>query len=81
VDLVTESFAGPHDYANNPWWYNAANGDIRDFSGWSKLQIDLLDWATNYTTSLAFAAPFALSAIVEQTYIREALSIRPRRRP
>lgn len=81
IDLVTESFAGPHDYANNPWWYDSATGNIRDFSGWSKFQIGALDWATNYTTSLAFAAPFALSAIIEQTYSREALSVLPRRRP
>jgi filamentous hemagglutinin len=81
IDLVTESFAGPHDYANNPTWYDSATGNIRNLTGWSRFQLGALDLATNYTTSLAFAAPFALSAIVEQTHSLDSLSARPRRRP
>ena len=81
IDLISELFAGPHDYANILPWYDAATGNIRNFSGWSRFQISTLDLATNYTTSLAFAAPFALSAMIEQTYSFGALSVRPRRRP
>ncbi|UWE14533.1 RHS repeat domain-containing protein [Herbaspirillum huttiense] len=61
IDLVTESFAGPHDFANAPWFYDSATGMIRaGSSGFMK------DLATNYTTSLAFAAPFAAAALSEE---------------
>lgn len=80
VDVVMESFAGPHDFANSPSWYDSATaGSIRDFSSWSKLQIGLLDLATNYTTSLTFATPFALSTVVEQTNSLDSIRVRPRR--
>ena len=60
--MVTESFAGPHDSANAPWFYSQ-NGLIRDLSGTNVFALDL---ATNYTSSLAFASPFAAGPIYEQ---------------
>jgi RHS repeat-associated protein len=59
IDLVVESFAGPHDMANSPWFYDA-NGLIKDLAG---KPIFALELATNYTTSLIFAAPFAAGAL------------------
>jgi len=64
VDMVLESFAGPHDAANAPWWYDS-RGNIKPFADSQSI---LLDVTTNYTTSLLFAAPFAIAAIREQTY-------------
>ncbi len=63
-DMVLESYAGPHDFANAPHWYNAIGNIRTELGDQSKL---LLDWTTNYTTSLIFATPFALAAIREQT--------------
>lgn len=63
VDMVLESFAGPHDSANAHWWYDR-QGNIKNLSG---MQATFLDLTTNYTTSLIFAAPFAIAAIREQT--------------
>jgi RHS repeat-associated protein len=60
IDMINESFAGPHDTANAPWYYDA-KGLIA--SGTEGLTRELL---TNYTTSLIFAAPFAAGAIYEQ---------------
>ena len=51
IDMITESFAGPHDMANAPWYYDA-NGLIR--AGTDGLLRELM---TNYTTSLIFAVP------------------------
>lgn len=65
-DMVLESFAGPHDAANSNYFYGP-DGNIRSFNGWSKLQENLLEYSTNYSTSLAFASPFAAAAISEQT--------------
>ncbi|MEO8298515.1 MAG: RHS repeat-associated core domain-containing protein [Burkholderiales bacterium] len=65
-DMILESFAGPHDKANSPWFYNPENGDIR--MGMSQLERKFKDVTTNYSTSLIFAAPFAGAAIYEQTY-------------
>ena len=62
IDLVTEAFAGPHDKANSRWFYDS-NGLIKDLTGTNVFALDL---ATNYTTSLIFATPFALGAIAEQ---------------
>ena len=66
VDMVVESFSGPHDTANMPWFYNMNTGDIlrpmsryREFFG---------EYLGNYSSSLVFAAPFAAAAIREQTY-------------
>jgi len=64
VDMVLESFAGPHDFANAPWWYDS-RGNIKPFTDSQSI---LLNVTTNYTTSLLFAAPFAIAAIREQTY-------------
>ncbi len=60
IDMVVESFAGPHDMANSHWYY--------DSTGLIKAGTDsfALDMVTNYTTSLIFAAPFAAAAISEQ---------------
>jgi hypothetical protein len=62
VDMVLESFAGPHDMANSLWFYE--NGLNKEMSG---LKAFVLDVTTNYSTSLIFAAPFAVGAIMEQT--------------
>ena len=61
--MVNESFAGPHDYENSISFYDMTTGMIREGSdqGWLK------EFATNYTTSLIFAAPLAAGAIYEQT--------------
>jgi RHS repeat-associated protein len=61
VDMVVESFVGPHDKANSYWFYNA-DGLIK--AGTDSFALEL---ATNYTTSLLFAGPFAAGAIYEQT--------------
>jgi hypothetical protein len=62
-DMVMESFAGPHDFANSPWFYGA-DGTIRAMP---TMQSGVLDGLTNYSTSLIFAVPFAAASIVEQT--------------
>ncbi|MET0116025.1 MAG: RHS repeat-associated core domain-containing protein [Sedimenticola sp.] len=62
IDMVVESFAGPHDKANSHWFYDS-NGLIKDMTGVNVLAVDI---TTNYTTSLIFAAPFAAGAIYEQ---------------
>ncbi len=66
VDMVMESFAGPHDLANSSHFYDT-NGNIRYLGYLSKLQANLLEYSTNYTSSLAFALPFASAAIAEQS--------------
>ena len=65
VDMVAEAFAGPHDKANSYWFYNA-EGLIKE-STLTGASAFALEMATNYTTSLLFAAPFAFGAIAEQT--------------
>jgi RHS repeat-associated protein len=78
-DLVLESFAGPHDMANSFYWYDDM-GDIKASLGnWAPWERTALDYATNYTTSLMLAAPFAAAAIVEQTHanVNLSLAIRP----
>jgi RHS repeat-associated protein len=62
IDMIVESFAGPHDTANSRWFYDS-NGLIKNMTG---VNVFALDMATNYTTSLIFAAPFAAGAIYEQ---------------
>ena len=62
--MVLESFAGSHDFANSPYFYNP--------DGTGKLPIGgikgmLLEFSTNATTSLAFATPFAAAAVAEQS--------------
>ena len=81
ADMVLESFAGPHDSANSRWFYDPATGDIKDFSGWNNFEKAALEVTTNYTTSLLFAAPFAATAIIEQTDATSSLLTRKRRRP
>ena len=66
IDMVLESFAGPHDMANSNYFYDS-EGYIKDFSKWSSFSRNLLEYSTNYTSSLAFAAPFAAAAISEQS--------------
>jgi len=63
IDMIMESFAGPHDFANSYWFYDAM-GNNKTLTG----NVFMLNLATNYTTSLMFAAPFAAGAIYEQTY-------------
>lgn len=66
VDMVVESFSGPHDTANMPWFYNMSTGNIlRPMSAYRE---SFGEWLGNYSTSLVFAAPFAAAAIREQTY-------------
>ena len=66
-DMVLESFSGPHDMANSFWYYNSETGNIKSFSDWSTFQKNLLEYSTNYSTSLMIAAPFAAGAISEQS--------------
>jgi hypothetical protein len=67
VDMVVESFAGPHDLANHPWFYSEG--------GWTRAGTNsfLRNLGTNYTTSLMFASPFAAAAIIEQTNLQTLL--------
>lgn len=74
-DMVTESFAGPHDFMNSLTWYvgpaqilegYGVMGDgLPDayFNGWATV----VNWATNYTTSLLVAAPIAAGPILQQS--------------
>jgi RHS repeat-associated protein len=88
IDMVTESFAGPHDKANSYWWYvNTPQqvlenfgmvGDALPSTYYTALQNTLLEYATNYSTSLLFAMPFASAAIVEQSWSADALRTRRR---
>ena len=64
IDMVVESFAGPHDSANQRWFYNSL-GQIREMSNRQSLVGELFG---NYSTSLIFAAPFAIAAVREQTF-------------
>lgn len=64
VDMVVESFAGPHDHANMSWFYNE-QGFIRPLT---TMQNFMGEGLGNYTSSLVFATPFALAAIREQTF-------------
>jgi len=66
ADMVLESFAGPHDMANSTYFYDT-NGNIKYLGNLSDFQKIALDYATNYTTSLVFAAPFAAAGITEQS--------------
>jgi hypothetical protein len=85
-DLMVESFAGPHDMANSPWWYvNTPQqlalglgqlGDALPAKFYSTFAKTFLEYATNYTTSLMFAAPFAAGAILEQTWMSTNLNVR-----
>lgn len=67
ADMVLESFAGPHDTGNMPWFYDRSTGGLRDLT---RLQGFAGEALGNYTSSLLFAAPFAAGAIREQTYYR-----------
>jgi hypothetical protein len=65
--------------ANSFYWYDDM-GDIKASLGnWAPWERTALDYATNYTTSLMLAAPFAAAAIVEQTHanVNLSLAIRP----
>ena len=66
TDMVLESFAGPHDMANSSHFYDA-DGYIKNLSGNSSFYNKFLEYSTNYTSSLAFAAPFAAAGISEQS--------------
>ncbi|MBK6630007.1 MAG: RHS repeat-associated core domain-containing protein [Betaproteobacteria bacterium] len=72
VDMIVEAFAGPHDFANAPMWYGA-DGSIR--TGMSAFERGIGE-VMNYTTSLAFATPFALAAVREQTSIRSIVYLK-----
>ena len=88
-DMIVESFAGPHDTANSPWWYINTEeqavwglggiGDALPASARSAFMNSFLEYTTNYTTSLAFAAPFAASAILEQSWMSTNLGARKHR--
>jgi hypothetical protein len=88
-DMLVESFAGPHDTANSPWWYvntqaqvDAGLGMIGDaLPKWkfSEFENSFLEWTTNRTTSLVFAAPFAAAAVLEQSWMSTNLNARKHR--
>ena len=63
INMVLESYAGPHDAANSLYFYDAYGRGI-DIPG---LRGKLLEYSTNYTSSLAFATPFAAAAVAEQS--------------
>jgi len=65
TDMMLEAFAGPHDTANMPWFYDRESGGLRPLTGFQNLTGEVLG---DFTTSLLFAAPFAAGAIREQTY-------------
>lgn len=67
--MVTESFAGPHDFANSFTWYDGMGNAV----SYPAVKSALLEWATNYTSSLLFAAPFATAAILEQSGLAGSL--------
>lgn len=89
-DMVVESFAGPHDMANSPWWYvNGPKqvledlgmiGDALPSKYYSPFAYSLLEATTNYTTSLMFAAPFAAGAMLEQSWVNSNTDAMRRRR-
>lgn len=64
VDMVLESFAGPHDFANSPHFYAPDGTGLPPILG---LKGKLLELSTNMTSSLAFATPFAAAAVAEQS--------------
>ena len=90
IDMVTESFAGPHDKANSYLWYvNIPQqvlqglgmiGDALPADYYSPQLTRLLEYTINYTTSLAFATPFAASTILELSWATQSSTVR-RRRP
>jgi RHS repeat-associated protein len=65
VDMVLESFAGPHDFANSPHFYNPTDGT--GITATPGFRSKLLEFSTNMTSSLAFATPFAAAAAAEQS--------------
>ena len=90
VDMILESFAGPHDMANSHWFYintadqvNAALeevvGDAFSANHYSGFESGFLEITTNYTTSLMFASPFAAGAILEQSWMSANLNAMRRR--
>jgi hypothetical protein len=86
TDVVIECFAGPHDFANSPTWYVLTQeqisaglggyGDALPIGYYSTVKNAVYELATNYTTSLIFAAPFAAAAIVEQSYAMPGIKSR-----
>ena len=86
--MVVESFAGPHDMANSRWWYVSGPQQVLEDLGmigdalprdyYSSFAKNLLETATNYTTSLMFAAPFAAGAMLEQSWTSTSLDVRRR---
>ena len=90
IDMVLESFAGPHDKANSIWWYVNSQeqvlsglgiiGDALPAPYYSPLTASLLEGSTNYSTSLLFAMPFASAAILEQSRVSSLPPVK-RKRP
>ena len=85
VDMVVESFAGPHDYANSFTWYVRTPGQVLNGLGMlgDALPADYygsmtgpVELTTNYSSSLIFAAPFATAAILEQSGAMPGLKTR-----
>jgi RHS repeat-associated protein len=89
IDLINESFAGPHDKANSFTWYvnNDREATLLNFlnktdaivpgqalpTGYYGALKTAIEVTTNYSTSLIFALPFAGAAIIEQTWAMPGL--------
>jgi len=57
MDAFIESFSGPHDYLNSPFWYDGATGNIRGgMSPFSKALGSVANWA-NVPLSSVFVIP------------------------
>jgi len=65
LDRVHEAFAGPHDYLNNPFWYNQDTGNIRDVFAkpWMK-PVAAVGEALSLA-NVAVAAPLVAASVVD----------------
>lgn len=60
IDWMLESYAGTHDFLNNPWWYNSL-GQAKNLAG---LRYAFSEYVMNYTVNVALATPFAMATMV-----------------
>jgi RHS repeat-associated protein len=59
VDHVLENFAGPHDFFNNPIWYDKI-GNLKELSGLLNGVGSVMNWV-----NVPLAAPLALSSMAQ----------------
>lgn len=61
-DYLVEAYAGPHDYLNSGFWYDSANGNIRQgISTFGKYAGEALNAA-----NVAFSTPFVAASVMPQ---------------